>query len=413
MLGRIEDKNKNFLNQINHSITILTKGIAQLASSEVDRHSKNILENLHQARELSDDSKLTNEYVIIAYQAVPNTSQHYKEAQSALYHFLDSCVLLCTDENEKIALREAKLQCAFNMSETDLFAYTLHEICGFKGNNLLKGDSILSVITKMAEVVRNSAEENRQVESSAHVQREMTIPLGWSLDTAYMIGRHCIDPEQPLAKRFHQLMAFSRTCRFFRVATSQLRQQIKEHHEFNLRVPDRKFRLIIIGNDGVGKYSLWNRYLHKANLLDTPDEHNLDDSGITHLKMSQEKIQLSLCYTDNLAVKSSLRGMHGVVVLYDTTDQASFERIQTYAINIQCNAPDSVSVILVGTKCDLVDRKVVNSDIAKAYADSMGWTFIEVSSKENINVDLAFEMLVSKIIEIEQGIQSTPACLNT
>ncbi|RLN27559.1 protein argonaute 10 [Panicum miliaceum] len=75
----------------------------------------------------------------------------------------------------------------------------------------------------------------------------------------------------------------------------------------------------------------------------------------------------------------------------------SFNNIKQWLSEIDRYASDSVCKLLVGNKCDLVDSKVVDTETAKAFADSLGIPFIETSAKESINVEEAFLTMSSEI----------------
>jgi hypothetical protein len=49
------------------------------------------------------------------------------------------------------------------------------------------------------------------------------------------------------------------------------------------------------------------------------------------------------------------------------------------------------SIVLVGNKCDAIDRRLVSYERGKALADEFGWPFFETSAKRNINVTEAFK----------------------
>ena len=60
-------------------------------------------------------------------------------------------------------------------------------------------------------------------------------------------------------------------------------------------------------------------------------------------------------------------------------------------------ANEKVNKMLVGNKCDLTSKKVVNMDDAKAYAETIGIPFLETSAKDSTNVEQAFITMAAEI----------------
>jgi len=56
-----------------------------------------------------------------------------------------------------------------------------------------------------------------------------------------------------------------------------------------------------------------------------------------------------------------------------------------------------VNKLLVGNKCDMTTKKVVDYTTAKEYADSLNIPFLETSAKNNTNVEQAFLTMASEI----------------
>jgi len=52
---------------------------------------------------------------------------------------------------------------------------------------------------------------------------------------------------------------------------------------------------------------------------------------------------------------------------------------------------------LVGNKCDLTTKKVVDYNTAKEFADSLGIPFMETSAKNSTNVEQAFITMAEEI----------------
>ncbi|CAA2966259.1 GTP-binding YPTM2 [Olea europaea subsp. europaea] len=94
---------------------------------------------------------------------------------------------------------------------------------------------------------------------------------------------------------------------------------------------------------------------------------------------------------------SYYRGAHGIIVVYDVTDQDSFNNVKQWLNEIDRYAGDNVNKLLVGNKCDLTDQKVVSSDTAKAFADELGIPFMEASAKNATNVEETFMAMAAAI----------------
>jgi len=52
------------------------------------------------------------------------------------------------------------------------------------------------------------------------------------------------------------------------------------------------------------------------------------------------------------------RGAMGILLVYDITKQESFNNITNWMKNIEQHASDNVNKLLVGNKCDMVDKRV-------------------------------------------------------
>ena len=113
-------------------------------------------------------------------------------------------------------------------------------------------------------------------------------------------------------------------------------------------------------------------------------------------------------------------------IVYDVTDQDSFNNVKQWLNEIDRYASDNVNKLLVGNKSDLTDKKVVSYETAKvsfllvsrwcsfnllkqslrvlqfnvctqAFADEIGIPFMETSAKNALNVEQAFMAMSSSI----------------
>ena len=97
------------------------------------------------------------------------------------------------------------------------------------------------------------------------------------------------------------------------------------------------------------------------------------------------------------------RGSMGIILVYSIADLASFQALENWMRQIKMHSSENVVKVLIGNKCDLVDRKVT-FDEAKALADHFGVDYYEVSARDNKNIS---EMFQSLAIEIKNKILSS------
>merc|ERR1712024_276794 len=78
-------------------------------------------------------------------------------------------------------------------------------------------------------------------------------------------------------------------------------------------------------------------------------------------------------------------------------DQESFNNVKQWLQEIDRYACENVNKLLVGNKCDLTNKKVVDYTSAKEYADQLGIPFLETSAKNATNVEQAFMTMAAEI----------------
>jgi Ras-related protein Rab-1A len=94
---------------------------------------------------------------------------------------------------------------------------------------------------------------------------------------------------------------------------------------------------------------------------------------------------------------SYYRGAHGIIIVYDVTDQVSWFNVKQWLQEIERYACENVNKLLVGNKADLTSKRAVDTNTAKEYADSLGIPFIETSAKNSTNIEKAFVMMAREI----------------
>ncbi|KAL2558471.1 Ras-related protein RABD2a [Forsythia ovata] len=164
---------------------------------------------------------------------------------------------------------------------------------------------------------------------------------------------------------------------------------------------DYLFKLLLIGDSGVGKSCLLLRFADDS-YLDSYISTIGVDFKIRTVEQDGKTIKLQIWDTAGqerfrTITSSYYRGAHGIIIVYDVTDQESFNNVKQWLNEIDRYASESVNKLLVGNKCDLTDNRAVSYDTAKAFADEIGIPFMETSAKNATNVEQAFMAMAADI----------------
>ena len=95
--------------------------------------------------------------------------------------------------------------------------------------------------------------------------------------------------------------------------------------------------------------------------------------------------------------KSYFKGVNGIILMYDVTEQNSFKDVRSWMKQIPEHGDNSVRKVLVGLNCDKPDR-VVSEEEGKKLAEEYNIVFFETSAKTNKNVSEVFNYLVKEMI---------------
>jgi len=164
---------------------------------------------------------------------------------------------------------------------------------------------------------------------------------------------------------------------------------------------DYLFKLLLIGDSGVGKSCLLLRFAD-----DTYTESYISTIGVDFkirtIELNGKTIKLQIWDTAGqerfrTITSSYYRGAHGIIVVYDITDQVSFNNVKQWLQEIDRYACENVNKLLVGNKSDLTNKRVVDLNTAKEFADSLGIPFLETSAKNATNVEQAFMTMAGEI----------------
>ena len=163
-------------------------------------------------------------------------------------------------------------------------------------------------------------------------------------------------------------------------------------------------KIVTLGDSMVGKTSIVYRYFeNKFN------ESILSTIGIDfktkYIKVRDASVKVVIWDTAgqekfrNIA-KQYYQGANGVLLVFDISNRKSFERIEYWLNEIkENNKIDSMYVIIVANKTDLINQRVVSRDEAEKYAEKNNISYFEVSAKTGKGVAEMFNNVTKGTID--------------
>mmetsp|Transcript_35632 Transcript_35632/g.92891 ORF Transcript_35632/g.92891 Transcript_35632/m.92891 type:complete len:226 (-) Transcript_35632:359-1036(-) len=166
---------------------------------------------------------------------------------------------------------------------------------------------------------------------------------------------------------------------------------------------DSLFKLVLIGDSGVGKTSILTRFAEN-----TFQESFISTVGVDFrvrtLNVKGRAVKLQIWDTAGqerfrTITSAYYRGADGIVVVFDLTNEESFDHVETWFDEIERYCSSSVSKIIIGNKHDLDDQRQVTAEQAKEFAARVSSPYIETSAKTDKAVEDAFMAMASSILE--------------
>ncbi|XP_057302381.1 ras-related protein Rab6-like [Hydractinia symbiolongicarpus] len=172
--------------------------------------------------------------------------------------------------------------------------------------------------------------------------------------------------------------------------------------------PLRKFKLVFLGEQSVGKTSLITRFMY-----DSFDNTYQATIGIDFLSktmyLEDRTVRLQLWDTAGQErfrslIPSYIRDSSVAVVVYDITNTNSFQQTNKWIDDVRAERGTDVIIMLVGNKTDLADKRQVATESGEAKAKELNVMFIETSAKAGHNVKQLFRRVASAL----PGMENTP-----
>jgi len=170
---------------------------------------------------------------------------------------------------------------------------------------------------------------------------------------------------------------------------------------------DLLYKIIIIGDSNVGKSNILSRYT-KDQFQGNSKATVGVELGTKFVKVEGVGAKLQIWDTAGQERYRSLtssyyKGCHGCFIVYDITNEQSFESINTWYEQAVKEAGKEVSIILVGNKCDLENERKVSKEKGEEKARTMNASFFETSALSKVNIDDIFKEIVNNIYQRTKG----------
>ncbi|CAI0449184.1 unnamed protein product [Linum tenue] len=167
---------------------------------------------------------------------------------------------------------------------------------------------------------------------------------------------------------------------------------------------DYLFKLVLIGDSGVGKSNLLSRF--------TKNEFNLESKSTIGVEFATKSLSI-----DGKVIKAQIwdtagqeryraitsayyRGAVGALLVYDVTRHSTFENVARWLKELRDHTDPNIVVMLIGNKSDLRHLVAVQTEDAKAFSERESLYFMETSALTATNVESAFTEVLSQIYKI-------------
>eukprot|EP00246_Nothoceros_aenigmaticus_P007723 TRINITY_DN21744_c0_g1_i1.p1 TRINITY_DN21744_c0_g1~~TRINITY_DN21744_c0_g1_i1.p1 ORF type:complete len:227 (+),score=50.25 TRINITY_DN21744_c0_g1_i1:23-682(+) len=167
---------------------------------------------------------------------------------------------------------------------------------------------------------------------------------------------------------------------------------------------DYLFKIVLIGDSGVGKSNLLSRF--------TRNEFCLESKSTIGVEFATRSIQV-----DGKTLKAQIwdtagqeryraitsayyRGAVGALLVYDITKHITYENVERWLKELRDHADSNIVIMLVGNKSDLKHLRGVTTEEASSFAEREGLSFVETSALESTNVEKAFQRILTEIYRI-------------
>eukprot|EP01125_Pyxidicula_operculata_P016191 TRINITY_DN5542_c0_g1_i1.p1 TRINITY_DN5542_c0_g1~~TRINITY_DN5542_c0_g1_i1.p1 ORF type:complete len:696 (-),score=132.69 TRINITY_DN5542_c0_g1_i1:44-2131(-) len=164
---------------------------------------------------------------------------------------------------------------------------------------------------------------------------------------------------------------------------------------------DFTYKIVIIGNSGVGKTNLLHRWV--SGEFENTSVTLSADVTVKCFQIDGKLIKVQFWDTAGqeahfAVTQTYFRKAHGAIVVYDVTDAESFFDVQKWVTAVKdVSGNENTQFILIGNKVDLASSRQITTAVGLEYARRQSLFFLETSAKSGKNINRAFQIILQDI----------------
>ncbi|KAF8395183.1 hypothetical protein HHK36_019125 [Tetracentron sinense] len=167
---------------------------------------------------------------------------------------------------------------------------------------------------------------------------------------------------------------------------------------------DYLFKIVLIGDSGVGKSNILSRFTRNEFCLESKSTIGVEFATRT-LQIDGKTVKAQIWDTAGQeryrAITSAYyRGAVGALLVYDITKKQTFENVQRWLRELRDHADSNIVIMMTGNKSDLNHLRAVAPETAQVLAEKEGLSFLETSALEALNIEKAFQTILTEIYHI-------------
>lgn len=167
---------------------------------------------------------------------------------------------------------------------------------------------------------------------------------------------------------------------------------------------DFLFKVVLIGDSGVGKSNLLSRFTRNEFTLESLSTIGVEFATKT-IKCEGKTVKAQIWDTAGQeryrAITSAYyRGAVGALLVYDISKHGTFENVERWLNELRDHADSNIVVMLVGNKSDLRYLRSVTTEEATSFAANHNLAFIETSALDSTGVDTAFTRMLTELFKV-------------